>query len=316
MRARSFLNKFPRETSKKLSLKPIHHDIIRLIKKGKIQKEIAQILNISKGYCSKKVKQLVKCGLVKEILRSSCRILTINHTLYEQVSSFITQGEAPLKGSEYLVNIHNYRYKFKITHNIPDSIGIKKGRLKNWGRDKEYGELDAVNWVRTTKHVIFYLTDPITRKIKDSEDLQRLKDSNLAILIDAAKAFQLKYGIQLELTNPIAVQKEIKVKNPLLTKLTKGKTIHDTIFKSVYPKDGTPEFKDEIYVKNYIANQSLTNKKLSILKRLDILENNILKSLETNTEILGKQTSILEQIVTPQAQITKKPDPGPTTMIR
>jgi len=297
----SFLNESFQEPSIRFSIRPIHHDIIRLLKEGKLQKEIVQILNISKGYCSKKVKQLVKWGLVKEVVRTTCRILTVNHTLYEQVSLDVAQGEAHLKSSEYLVNLHNYRYKFEITSNIPDSIGVKKGKLKNWGQDPEYGEMGAVSWQRTTKHIVFWLTNPVTRVIKDSEDLQRLKDSNLAIIIDSAKEFQRKYGIGLKLTNPIMVQKEVKVKNALLTKLTKGKTIHDTIFKSVYPEDGTPEFKDEIYVKNFIANQSLSNKKLSIMKRLDQLENNVM-------EVLEKQTGVLEKLVTPK-QVTG-PRPG------
>jgi len=301
MSSTSFLNKFPKETS----IRNLDIQICRLIASDKKQKDIAKILNISKGYVSKRIKLLIKVGLLTPGPRSSTTTYSVNTSLLVEVSSNLTECEAPLKSNEYLIDCHNYKYKFRIVKDNPDVIGIKKGKMKNWERDPDYGDSGACEWRRTTKHVEFWLTTPVVIKTNDPQDLERLKATNLVLILKAASEFQRKHDMILDLTKPDPVHKEIKVKNALLTKLTKGKNIHDTIFKSVYPEDGTPEFKDEIYVKNYIGSRSVENKASSIIKRLDQLENNLLNCME-------KQTTILEKLIpspqTPAPKQVKKQD--------
>jgi len=304
----SLPNKFTRETS----IRPIDIHICRLIGNGKKQKDIAEILEISKGYVSRRVKKLIKVGLLTPGPRSSCATYSVNHSLLEQVYRSLTECEAPRKSGNYLIDCHNYKYKFEIEHDNPDVIGIRKGKMKNWSRDPEYGETGACEWRRTTKHVEFWLTTPVVLKTNDPRDLERLKATNQAEIKEAAREFQNKYGIKLKLKRPIPVHKEIKVKSKEITELVKGKTIHDTVFKAVYPDDPNIEFKDEIFAKNYIGSRSVENKASSIMR--------VLREIQTTQELLvnamNEQTNILKTVFGKPGPRQPTPDPGNVGYVR
>lgn len=211
-------------------------------------------------------------------------------------------GSVNNNGIALKVDFHNTAYKFKILGDSQTSWPVQK-KMRGWVQNWHYD--DTFKALKTPNHVIIYLSQRFKKELKAIKDIDTLDQMILTKVKNAAKLLMAKYEMVYDLSNPVAIRKEIKLqegfKSPLQM-LTKN-------VKVVYP-DGTIEFinKDAVkHFKNFFNNMAVMNK-------VDIIENQLVEhsaNLKMHRQVLTdisdaitKQTLILEKITQQRRGVT------------
>jgi hypothetical protein len=113
-----------------------------------------------------------------------------------------------------------------------------------------------------------------TRVIKNKADVDKSNEEYRDLIIGLMRTFTATYpSVSLDELNAQVKTREFEIKDKALKNISRKMRLKDDIFKKVY-QTGV-EFYDPTYVKNYITNRALEDKKPDFDKRIDILTNQL-----------------------------------------
>lgn len=237
---------------------------VRLIKEGKLRKireremEMQRKLpevNSHEGVIPREYKNSVNS--IKSVLQP----LKTN-------SKVVDNNEKFLK-----IDYHSTVYKFKILRNSDQHL---KNTIALRGWNQEWVESEKSKVMKTPYNLIVYLKKRRKRRIADAEEILQMGLEQLKVAKEEAIKVANLINIDIDIANPVPVQKEIKICEPFIT----GFQFNTDLVKDVYPS-GEIEWKDpkqaEQHVINFLKNMSILSNYDKLMESNDVLLNAMLE---------------------------------------
>jgi len=189
-----------------------------------------------------------------------------------------------------LIDYHNVSYKFKILGDEGMRFPVEKV-MRGWVQQWTYEE--GFKALKTPANVIIFLDKRFKIRMKSFKDLDQLDEKIKNKIIVAARMIQNKYHLVLDINNPIALRKEIKLEEGFKSPIQ----MQTENIKVVYP-DGTVEFisvQAVQHFKNFFRN-------MAALDKVSELENNLAEfaaNWKMHKQILLDMTDAIRELRKP-----------------
>ncbi len=277
--------------------------VLALLREGKTQREIAQIIKKTEQAIGKTVKRLESFGLILKKTRTSFNIWQVNEEQTTKLNLTLAQSETPQKG--FLAVIQDFGLKFEITkQNATLKTDWANKGVRNW--TQRGGSFGIYRYEVTPQHLIVCFGTPFCYTSKTP--LSLLETEAIASQIITGKAREIGESLGLEINQfGRRCKGEWGIKEKELNQIAAPLDDRHTVtpfWKKVY-KDKV-EYKTPSYAVNTLNTLSIENRKGEIMQRLEGLERNLTETQFKTTEILQRVSLNLEFVAESLKKIAGK----------